>query len=39
MGNEKSRKPWDEQINFIFDYVVLNKYPEQRDKTKKANLI
>ena len=38
MGTEKSRKSWDEQINLIFDYVVLNKYPEQCDKNKKANI-
>ena len=29
---------WDEQINVIFDCVVLNKYPEQFDKNKKANI-
>ena len=29
---------WVEQINVIFDYVVLNKYPEPCDKNKKANI-
>ena len=37
MGVDKNIMSWDEQINVIFDYVVLNKYPEQCDKNKKPN--
>ena len=31
-------KSWNDQINVIFDYVVLNKYPEKCNKNKKANI-
>ena len=38
MDVDRNIMSWDEQINIIFDYVVLNKYPEQCDKNKKANI-